>query len=149
MVLPNADGKVLLQSFESNGQTIWDGFGCFYSSGEDPKKTAQKVIFDSFKLSLDTEALVERAILKYFITKPTGLVDLEITVYFANLADASLSSNNIKWFDNLNIPYGQMHVATGKWLPIILKKPELLKAVVQVDQPDDHTQGTVTEFTTK
>ena len=147
MVLPNANGKLLLQSFESDGQTIWDGFGGFYVSGDDPKKTAQKVFFDSFKQSINPETLVRRAKLKYFISKPSGLVDLDISIYFANLADTSLSTKKTKWFNTSNIPYDQMHVATGKWLPLLLKKPELFKATIRVDQPGDHTKGIVTEFT--
>lgn len=146
MVLPYAGEKVLLQSFEKDGTIVWDGFGSFYVNGDDPKKIAQKVFLDSFKQNLDLEALVERAKLKYFIRKPAELVDLDITIYFANLADTSLSIKNTEWFNSLSIPYDKMHVATGKWLPVLLQKPELLKASVRIDQPGDHTKGAVTGF---
>lgn len=147
MVLPVVGDKVLLQWFESKGQTMWDGFGSFYPNDNDSKVTAQKVFADSFKQSISPENLVERAKLKYYISKPSGLVDLDITIYFANLTTTSLSGKNTKWFDETNIPYSQMHVATGKWLPVLMKKPDLLKATLRVDQPGDHTNGTVTEFT--
>ena len=149
MVLPVVGGKVLLQWFKNNGQTIWDGFGSFYLNGNDSKVTAQKVFADTFKESISPENLVERAKLKYYISKPSGLVDLDITIYFANLTTTSLSGKNTKWFNETNVPYNQMHVATGKWLPILMKKPELLKAILRVDQDGDHTKGVVIEFTTQ
>ena len=61
MVLPVVGGKVLLQWFKNNGQTIWDGFGSFYLNGNDSKVTAQKVFADTFKESISPENLVERA----------------------------------------------------------------------------------------
>lgn len=149
MVLPFSKGKILLQSFENKGETVWDGFGSFYSNSDSPEATAQKVFADKFKQNIRPEDLIVRANLQYLISKPSGLVDLEITIYFANVADTSLGGDNLKWFDDSNIPYEQMHIATGKWLPVILKRPELLKAIVRVDQPGDHTKGAVTEFATQ
>lgn len=147
MVLPKLKDKLLLQSFEKDGDTTWDGFGSFYDGDDDPKETAQKVFEDSFADKIGDNRLVERAKLKYFIHKSTGLVELDITVYFAFPVDASLKRENSEWFDTANIPYSQMHPATGRWLPLLLKDTALLKAVISIEQPGDHTKGIVTEFT--
>ena len=53
----------------------------------------------------------------------------------------------MQWFAPSEIPYLQIHEATGKWLPIILNKPDLLTATIKVAQPGNHTAGKVTEFT--
>ncbi len=51
------------------------------------------------------------------------------------------------WFTPGDVPYGQMHPATGKWLPLLLAGRMLVEATVKVYQPGDHTKGEVTEFT--
>lgn len=147
MVLPVRHGKLLLQSFVKDGQQAWDGFGRFYQAGETPKETAVRVFADNFMQAIDPARLVQRAQLQYFIDKSEGLVDLKITIYFAEVTSGSIEAENTEWFELSNIPYKQMHQATGKWLPILLGKPELLKATIRVNQPGDHTSGEVSEFT--
>jgi hypothetical protein len=147
MILHWAAGKVLLQSLESDGKTAWDGFGSFYSANDSAKETALQVFVDNFKDNMKLEGLVEKAKLKYIIDKPSGLVDLDTTIYFANVGDKSLDSKNAKWFEVSQIPYAQMHAATSKWLPILIEKKALVTATIRVDQPGGHTQGSVAEFT--
>lgn len=145
MVLPRrTDGSILLQSWTNEQGTVTDGFGSFYQAGEDPKQTAQKVLATNF----DTKALLtEAARLQYFITKPTGLVDLKVTVYFAAVAEDLKLQETMQWFVPSDVPYARMHDATGKWLPVILEHSRLLVATIRVEQPGDHTKGKVTEFT--
>ncbi|MEI6481621.1 MAG: hypothetical protein WCO19_04975 [Candidatus Saccharibacteria bacterium] len=150
MVIPRCRDKILLQSFKnSNGDLVWDGFGNFYQDNEDPESTAEAVFSEHFKTELPPDLLKVRAQLNYLINKPDGLVDLDVTAYFADVDEDLSLPEHTNWFPIDAIPYSKMHVATGKWLPIILKKSSLLKAEIRVEQPGDHTKGIVTEFNLK
>lgn len=145
MMLPRRpNGDILLQSWTKDGTTTTDGFGSFYQPGDDPKQIAQKELSEKCSTRAN---LVEAANLQYFMDKPTGLVDLKITIYFADIAEEPILQEQMHWFAPDAIPYSQMHEATGKWLPIILKHPALLRATVKISQPGHHTAGKVTEFT--
>lgn len=145
MILPRrSDGSILLQSWTKEGVTTTDGFGSFYQPNENPEQIAKKELADNFGI----EAILTRAAqLQYFMDKPTGLVDLKITIYFADVEKTPNLQQQMHWFAPNDIPYSQMHEATGKWFPIILEKPELLTATIKVSQPGDHNTGKVTEFT--
>jgi hypothetical protein len=148
MVLPKRASSILLQSFTNDeGGIIWDGFGCFYKLGDNPLKVALQVFSNNFKSGLDSRSLHQTADLNYFINKPDGLVDLRISVYFADTDDELAVTGQMDWFDQDDVPYNHMHPATAKWLPIILVKPaELLTATVKAEQPGHHTTGKVTSF---
>ncbi len=145
MILPRSkDGGILLQSLVDKSTTTMDGFGSFYQPKEEPLKTANLVMNDYF----DTGAqLTEAARLRYLINKPSGMVHLKVTVYFANIAETLKLQRNMYWFQPNDIPYKEMHPATGKWLPLIINQSGLLTATVKINQPEDHTSGKVTEFT--
>jgi hypothetical protein len=144
MVLPRRkDGNILLQTWANKSGTTTDGFGSFYQFDEEPMQIAQKELAEHFNVKAK---LTEAARLQYFMNKPTGLVDLKITIYFADITETPVMQEQMRWFAPSDIPYKQMHEATGKWLPIILESPELLTATIRVDQPGDHTVGKVTEF---
>lgn len=147
MVLPYIENKLLLQSFSDDGQTIWDGFGSFYQKGEDSKVTAQKVFVENFNSDIKLHNLTERAQLTYFITKPTGTVELKVTVYLAEVKSINIDNKKMKWFESTAIPLSHMHPATVKWLPGLLQDASYLNGIIRVDQPGNHTKGTVTEFT--
>ncbi|HSX05374.1 MAG TPA: NUDIX hydrolase [Candidatus Saccharimonadales bacterium] len=145
MILPRRnDGSILLQTWTKEGKTITDGFGSFFQPGDDPEQIAQHELTEQFGIKAD---LTQAAQLQYFMDKPTGLVDLKITVYFADVTGNPILQEQMHWFAPSDIPYSQMHEATGKWLPIILKMPELLTATIKVAQPGHHTAGKVIEFT--
>jgi len=145
MILPRrSDGKILLQTWTEEGITTTDGFGSFYLIHEDPKQVARNEITRRFNIKV---VLTEAASLQYFIDKPTGLVDLKVIVYFADITDDKILEERMHWFASSDIPYSQMHEATRKWLPIILENHTQLKATIMVAQPGDHTSGKVTEFT--
>ncbi len=145
MVLPRrSDGNILLQTWTKEGKTTTDGFGSFFQPGDDPEQIAQKELTEQFGIKA---TLTQAAQLQYFMDKPTGLVDLKLTVYFADVTEDPRLQEQMHWFAPSDIPYSQMHEATGKWLPIIIEKPGLLTATIKVSQPGDHTVGKVTEFT--
>jgi hypothetical protein len=150
MVLPMHNDTILLQSFTDDmGGVIWDGFGSFYAPTDTPLATAIEVFSDIFKLTPSADSLHEAASLNYFIRKSTGLVDLHITVYFADADDKLVITGQMTWFNQNEIPYKQMHPATGKWLPIVLKSSEPVDATIKVEQLGDHTTGKVTAFVVK
>lgn len=144
MVLPRrSDGSILLQSWTTDEGATTDGFGSFYQANEDPKQTAEKVLSEfAIKARLN-----EAAKLQYFMDKPTGLVDLKITVYFADIDAEPWLQEQMHWFAADEVPYGQIHPATGKWLPLLLGGKVPLRAAVKVHQPGHHAKGKVTEFT--
>ena len=148
MVLPITGNQILLQSFTNpDDSIIWDGFGRFYTNKEDPISTAEAVSLDYFKsISLPIK-LDERARLNYFIEKPGGMVNLDVTVYTAETDIGLQMPDHAKWFTIGEIPYVQMHQATGKWLPLLLSRSEHIDAKIKVEQLTDHTAGVVTEFT--
>ena len=144
MVLPRReDGGILLQSWTTEDGTTTDGFGSFYQADEDPKQTAEKVMAE-FGIKAQ---LAEVARLQYFMDKPTGLVDLKIAIYFANIKEEPSLQEQMHWFAPDDIPYAQIHPATGKWLPLLLAGQIPLRATIKVHQPGHHTKGKVTEFT--
>ena len=144
MVLPHRqDGSILLQTWETENGTVTDGFGSFYQEGEDPEQTAAKVLEES---SIQAQ-LHKVARLQYFMDKPTGLVDLKITIYFADIEKEPALQEQMHWFAPDDIPYKQIHPATGKWLPLLLGGHIPLKATIKVYQPGHHTKGKVTAFT--
>ena len=145
MILPRrSDGSILLQSWTKESVITTDGFGSFYQPDDDPEQTAQRELTKNFGIEA---ALTKAAQLQYYMDKPTGLVDLKITIYFADVKEYPKLQKQMHWFAPSDIPYPQMHDATSNWLPIILEKPELLTATIKVSQPGDHTAGKVTEFT--
>jgi hypothetical protein len=147
MVLPrHADGSLLLQSWTNKtGGVITDGFGSFYSANENSKDTAERVFTETFG-TID-HALFMAAQLQYHINKPSGLVDLRVSVYFAHTKSELPLAEHISWFLPSQIPYDQIHPATGKWLPLLLtERTATLRATIEVEQPGDHTTGTVTQF---
>ena len=143
MILPRREnGEVLLQSWTNAEATIIDGFGSFYRADEGSEETAQRVLGE-----WDIKArLTKAAQLQYYINKPTGLVDLRITIYFADVTADPPMRKTMQWFKPTGIPYAQMHPATGKWLPLLLNGQVPLEATVKVNQQGDHTKGIVTEF---
>lgn len=144
MILPRRpDGSLLLQTWTNEQGTITDAFGSFYAIDENPEQIAQREL-----KSFDIQAqLSEVAHLQYFINKPTGLVDLRLTVYFADITDEPPLRPTMHWFAPADIPYKEMHPATGKWLPLLLDGHVPLQATVHVEQKGDHTTGVVTDFT--
>ena len=145
MALPRRkDNRILLQSWTKENVTITDGFGSFYHPDENPEQIAKRELAGNFGIEA---TLTKAAELQYFMDKPTGLIDLKVTVYFADVMEDPKLQQQMCWFSPSDIPYSQMHDATGKWLPIILEKPELLTATIKVSQPGNHTAGKVTEFT--
>lgn len=147
MVLPRDNDSVLLQSFTDDaGAITWDGFGSFYTANDQPLETALKVSLDNFGATINPASLHERAKLRYLINKSSGLVDLHITIYFADVSPNHQTAQQTHWFDQGGIPYAHMHPATGKWLPIILEGSKQLTATIKVEQPGDHTTGEVTDF---
>ncbi|MCW1908196.1 MAG: hypothetical protein KIH63_002535 [Candidatus Saccharibacteria bacterium] len=148
MLLPKNENRLLLQSFTNpDGVVTWDGFGSFYSSEEDPASTAERVFKEYFKSTALHVRLKERARLNYLIDKPSGLVDLDVTVYFVDIDSSLPIPDHTKLFASENIPYAQMHQATGKWLPLLLEGSESINAQIKLKQSSDHTIGMVTEFT--
>ncbi|HSX30326.1 MAG TPA: NUDIX hydrolase [Candidatus Saccharimonadales bacterium] len=144
MILPRRqDDSLLLQSWTNEDGTVTDGFGSFYQANEDPKQTAAKEL-GKFEIKAQ---LSEVARLQYFMDKPTGLVDLKITIYFADIEEEPLLQEQMHWFAPDDVPYAQIHPATGKWLPLLLAGQIPLKATIKVHQPGHHTKGKVTEFT--
>lgn len=144
MILPRReDGRILLQTWDTEHGVITDGFGSFYQPDEDPAQIAQNELA---KFDITTQ-LTEAARLQYFMNKPTGLVDLKITIFFADILEEPELQEQMHWFTPSEVPYDQMHPATGKWLPLLLNGQVPLKATIKVDQPGHHTQGTITEFT--
>lgn len=147
MVIPHRkDGSILLQTWTNEQDTVTDGFGSFYQAGEAPRQTAKKVLTEDFNIQGN---FTEVARLQYFIDKPTGLVDLKITIYFADVTEEPSLQEQMHWFTPGDVPYAQMHPATGKWLPLLLNGQVPLLATIKVHQPGDHTKGVVTEFTVK
>ncbi len=147
MVLPRADNKILLRSFnDDEGGVHWDGFGSFYKVSNAPDATAVDVYSENFNTALSPGSLNNVADLTYFIDKPTGLVELHVTVYFADSDDDLTINAEMMWFDQTQIPYLQMDESTGKWLPIVIKNTKLLTAMIKVEQSGDHTSGRVTDF---
>ena len=143
MVLPRRqEGSILLQSWTKEDGVVTDGFGSFYQAGEDSMQAASKVMAE-FGIKAQ---LVEAARLQYFMDKPTGLVDLKIVVYFADIEDDPSLQEQMHWFASDDVPYNQMHPATGKWLPLLLAGQVPLKATIKVHQPGHHTKGKVTDF---
>jgi len=148
MILPRHANSILLRKFTDNvGQPTYDGFGSFYKESELPDEVAHRVLEENLQTKLSSQVVRKAAELKYYINKPTGLVDLNITVYFADISDYQDNAEVMQWFELTEIPYTQMHQATQKWLPVVLTLPELLKATVHIEQPDGHATGTVSEFT--
>jgi hypothetical protein len=101
------------------GGIVTDGFGSFYQADEDPKQTAAKELSKFGVKALLTEV----ARLQYFMDKPTGLVDLKITIYFADIEEEPSLQEQMHWFSPGDIPYVQIHPATGNgcrysWLGI-------------------------------
>ena len=150
MVLPQYENTILLQSFKApNGALVWDGFGDFYDVAGDSLVTAVSVFTGHFKTVPSPETLHRRAQLNYLISKPAGLVDLDVTVYFVDVDNNLRMPKQAAWFTHSRVPYTQMHQATGKWLPILLKQSENINAQIKVTQTADHTNGIVTEFTVR
>jgi len=148
MVLPINGDKILLQSFKNlDGNLVWDGFGSFYQIEENPEVTANNVFIKNFRTKLSSEHLIKRARLNYQINKPNGLIDLDVTVYFAVVEHDLHLPDRAKWFMTSKIPYTNMHEATGMWLPLLLTRTDNVEAQIKVEQPADHTEGKVTEFT--
>jgi hypothetical protein len=144
MILPRRkNGNILLQTWTNDKGTITDGFGSFYQVDEDSQVIAQNVLTEN--LGIEAE-FTKAARLQYFIDKPTGLVDLKITVYFADIEQEPSLQEQMYWFAAIDVPYVQMHPATGKWLPLILSGHTPLLATIKVHQPGDHTAGQVTSF---
>lgn len=145
MVLPRRDdGGILLQSWTNERGTITDGFGSFYQEGESPGQTAQRVLAEDLNVHVPVD---EVARLQYFMDKPTGMVDLQVTVYFAVVTADTPLPEAAGWFMPSDVPYAQMHPATAKWLPMLLDGQVPLKATIKVNQQGDHTTGKLTEFT--
>jgi hypothetical protein len=95
MVLPRRqDGSILLQSWANEDGIVTDGFGSFYQPDEDPKQAAAKVLS---KFGVKAR-LVESARLQYFMDKPEGMVDLKITVYFAQIEEEPVLQEHMHWF---------------------------------------------------
>jgi hypothetical protein len=144
MVLPRReDGSILLQTWTDEHGIITDGFGSFYHEHKNLLETVQKVLVEKINIKAQ---LVKAAKLQYFIDKPSGLVDLEVTVYFADVVEEIKNSKEMHWYTADDIPYEQMHPATEKWLPLLLNGNTTLRATIKVDQPGHHATGRVIEF---
>jgi hypothetical protein len=144
MILPrHKDGSILLQTWTNDKGTTTDGFGSFYQPDEDPQETARKELTKNFGIEAE---FTLAARLQYFMDKPTGLVNLKITIYFADFKEEPSLQEQMQWFAPNKVPYKRMHPATGKWLPLVLSGHTPLLATIKVHQPGDHTAGQVTSF---
>lgn len=146
MVLPRSGDEILLQSFQSGEDKFWDGFGSFYTVDEKPVTVARRVAEEYFGQSLSKTDFRKRAQLQYFIEKPDAFVELNVIVYFVEVAKEQINTDNFRWFTQQKIPYSNMHAATQQWLPILLNKPKLLTATIRIHQPGTHSTGEIKEF---
>jgi hypothetical protein len=95
MILPRrSDGSILLQSWTKKGITTTDGFGSFYQPNENPKQIAKKELANNFGI---TAILTRAAQLQYLMDKPSGLVDLKITIYFADVKENPNLQKQMHW----------------------------------------------------
>ncbi len=148
MLLPMNKGKLLLQSFiYEKDEKTWDGFGSFYNDKKEIGMVAKTVYEQYFMNEISLESFKERAKLNYLIDKPSGVVDLRVTVFLIELPMNSDVPQNCTWFEQEDIPYNKMHPATAMWLPEILGgNGDTVHADICVSQPKTHNKGIVTKF---